>query len=136
MNVALSAANSFATVDYSADVVRLFKQACHAGSLAGIEHAVCGQAGMRAKGASVRLWLQFRDDRVQTARFEAYGCPHFLAAAEALCDWAEHRTRTELETWNWSEVAAYLAMPPAKRARLLVLEDALRHAAGVVGQNR
>lgn len=121
-----------AELDYNASVVRLFNQAPHVGSLAKLADAVSGQAGSRAQGASVRIWLQFRvDGCVSMARFQAYGCPHFLAAAETLCAWAEGRSRSELQDWNWREVASYLDVPPVKRARLLVLEDALRHAAGV-----
>jgi len=122
--------------DYNANVARLFKDARHAGALVATQDAVNGQAGARAQGASVRLWLCFQGERVQTARFQAYGCPHFIASAESLCSWAEGRTRSELQAWNWRESAAYLAVPPSKRARLLVLEDALHRAAGVSGQNR
>lgn len=122
--------------NYRAAVIETFRSALHAGSLAGADGAVSGTAGWRAQGASVRVWLQFRDERVVAARFTAYGCPHFIAAAECLCAWAEGRTRAELQTWNWRAVASYLEVPAVKRARLLVLEDALRRAAGAAGQNR
>jgi NifU-like protein involved in Fe-S cluster formation len=122
--------------DYNANVARLFKNTRHAGTLVATKDVVNGQAGTRAQGASVRFWLCFQGERVQTARFQAYGCPHFIAAAENLCSWAEGRARVELQAWNWRESAAYLAVPPSKRARLLVLEDALHRAAGVAGQNR
>lgn len=134
--VVQESADSLVQLDYNANVARLFKDARHAGILSSVKEAATGQAGTRAQGASVRLWFGFQAERVQVARFQAYGCPHFLAAAESLCSWAEGRTRAELQAWDWREVAAYLAVPPAKRARLLVLEDALRHAAGVPGQNR
>lgn len=124
--------NPAAELDYNANVARLFRAPLHAGSLANVVDAKQGSAGSRAQGASVRVWLQIAsDEHVVAAKFEAYGCPHFIAAAEKLCDWAESRKRTELKDWNWREVAAYLQLPPSKRARLLVLEDALRRAAGL-----
>lgn len=129
--------------DYQPDVMRLFSQLAHAGSLAHEVDAVSGQAGSRAQGASVRLWLRIaipspresgervrvRGAHVLAARFEAYGCPHFLAAAEYLCRWLEGRSRSELDHWQWRELEAALAIPANKRARLLILEDALRRAA-------
>jgi len=123
--------NPAAELEYNANVVRLFRAPLHAGSLAAVVDAKQGSAGSRAQGASVRVWLQIANERVVTAKFEAYGCPHFIAAAEKLCEWAGNRTLSELKHWNWREVAAYLQLPAGKRARLLVLEDALQRAAGL-----
>ena len=108
-------------------VITQFMQPLHAGSLAGQAGVVSGQAGSRARGASVRLWLQVQGGHVRQARFEAYGCPHFLAAAECLATWCEGRQSDQLRDWPWQTLATELAVPAAKRARLLVLEDALRN---------
>lgn len=130
--------------EYHPEVARLFAQLKHAGSFADQVNAVSGQAGSRAQGASARLWLRVESlsgdvsfsgggeepkNRVNSTSFEAYGCPHFLAAAENLCCWLEGRRRAELNHWNWREVEIALAIPANKRARLLVLEDALHRAA-------
>lgn len=112
---------------YSAQLLELFTQPEHAGALSG-EGVVCGEAGARARGASVRLGLKIRDGQIETARFQAYGCPYLLAAAEALCRWLGCRERAELDRWNWRMAEAELAAPPEKRTQLLVLEDALRAA--------
>lgn len=119
--------------DYHPEVARLFVQLTHGGSFHGERNTVNGEAGRREQGASVRLWLRLalREHKgvVESARFEAYGCPHLLAAAESLCRWLEGRSRVELDRWNWRELETALAIPPDKRTRLLILEDALRRAA-------
>ena len=81
----------------------------HAGSLAGQVGVVSGQAGLRDRGASVRLWLQVLDQPVFKARFEVYGCPHLIAAAENLCAWCEGQVVGELKRWSWQTVATELA---------------------------
>lgn len=124
-------------LEYNDNVVRLFRAPRHAGSLPPGDRVLEAAAGARAQGASVRLWLELTaEQRVKTARFQAYGCPHFIAATESLCAWAEGRTLNELNEWNWPELASSLDIPAGKRARLLVLEDAVRRAAGVSRQNR
>lgn len=110
---------------YGAQLLELFARPEHAGVLPAGEGAVYGEAGSRTSGASVRLWLRIYEGRIATARFQAYGCPYLLAAAEALCRWLAHRERAELDRWHWRMAEAELAAPPEKRTRLLLLEDAL-----------
>jgi cysteine desulfurase len=88
-----------------------------------------GRAGDREQGADVEVSLQVVGDRVVTARFRAFGCPHLLAAAS----WAVERlagcSAAEVALWDWQEAAAELAVPPAKFGRLLTLQEAIRAAA-------
>ncbi len=123
----MDALNPAAEFDYSPRVRELFADLRHAGALAGAAHAiVSAQAGSREQGASVCLQMAFAGDGIQAVRYRAYGCPHFLAACESLARWLEGRTRAELGQWRWRDVEAELGVPTAKRARLLLLEDALR----------
>lgn len=114
---------------YSGQVRALFMNLDHGGSLQGRPGALSGQGGTRAQGAMVRLWLQVGGEQATAARFEAYGCPYVLAAAESLCRWLANRRRSELDGWNWRIPEAELRAPPEKRTRLLIVEDALRSAA-------
>jgi NifU-like protein involved in Fe-S cluster formation len=90
---------------------------------------VTGAAGDIEQGAAVHLEFGLEGDRVDEARFRAFGCPHFIAAASWLTERLRGCRRTELEQWDWREAAAALDVPPAKFGRLLTLQDAVRDAA-------
>ncbi len=109
------------TDPYSAEVRRLFAAPAHAGTLPGAEtvRAV-------AQGVDVELSLARDGDRVSALRFRARGCPHFLAAAEALCAGYEGRPVAELRAFRAAELVERLPVPIDKTGRILVLEDAVR----------
>jgi len=120
--------NPAAEFDYSPRVQALFANLKHAGSLlvpTQVGEVLSASAGSREHGASVRLYLEVQDARVQTIRYQAYGCPHFLAACESLAQWLEGRALSELSQWRWRDVETELAVPASKRSRLLVLDEAL-----------
>jgi NifU-like protein involved in Fe-S cluster formation len=77
----------------------------------------------------VILSLRTDADRIADARFRAYGCPHFIAAASWLTERICGMSREQLAGWDWHEAADALAVPPAKFGRLLTLQDAARAAA-------
>jgi NifU-like protein involved in Fe-S cluster formation len=145
--------NPAAEFDYNLRVRELFANLNHAGSLpvAGLAGAVreppsgvgdmktggsriaptqtssvlSAMAGSRAQGASVQLYIDVRDTHVQTVRYQAYGCPHFLAACESLAQWLEGQACDALSRWHWREVETELAVPAGKRSRLLLLDEVL-----------
>lgn len=45
-----------------------------------------GESGAMGCGDVVRMQLRIRDDRIEAARFLAYGCPSALASASAACE--------------------------------------------------
>jgi len=87
-----------------------------------------GEAGAREQGTWVRFMLNMRDEQIEQARYQAYGCPQTLAA----CEWLAGQLRGR--PWNKPgiggplEWAQALALPPDRLTRLLVVEDALRAA--------
>jgi nitrogen fixation NifU-like protein len=93
------------------------------GAAPGVIRAV---AGDREQGAEVSFEVRIERDRVAEARFQAFGCPHFLAGASWLTDNIRGAAREELERWDWRELASALEVPPAKYGRLLTLQDAVR----------
>ena len=111
--------------DYSSRVRELFANLEHAGLLDVGPAVVSAMAGSHEQGASVRLYIDVRAARVNIVKYQAYGCPHFLAACESLARWMEGRPITELSQWRWRDVEAELAIPAGKRSRLLLLEEAL-----------
>jgi len=124
-----------AEFDYNPRVQDLFASLRHAGSLAAAPNVVSAMAGSYDQGASVRLYLEVREARVQTVKYQAYGCPHFLAACESLAQWSEGRAGDELSQWRWRDVETELGIPAAKRARLLLLDELMLELSKVVGES-
>ncbi len=97
-----------------------------------------GEAGREALGTRVQFTLGVVDARVQSVRYQAYGCPHTLATCEWLARELEGR-RPPLAgladflggPLGWSEC---LRVPAQKLGRLLVIEDALRNT--LAGQTK
>lgn len=100
-----------------------------AGSLPEGRDVVTACAGDREQGAEVHLQFRVADGRIVEARFQAFGCPHFLATASWLTDRLRGVGPAELEAWDWREAATALEVPAAKYGRLLTLQDAVRAAA-------
>ena len=115
---------------YSPEVRRRMTALPHAGTcVAGAGDVVTGTAGSEAQGAIVQLSLRVVGDRVEDARFRAYGCPHLIASASWLSERLKGSTRADVALWDWREVQTALEIPPAKFGRLLTLQDAARDAA-------
>jgi len=120
-------------LDYSPLVRERFERPANAGRLLG--DAVRGVAGEKANGTRVEFDFRLRDGRVDRARFRAYGCPHTIAAASWVAEHAEGRDLSESGWPDPLELAQILALPEHKLGVLLVVEDAVRDAAGMAGYN-
>ena len=59
-------------------------------------------------------------------RFQAWGCPHVIAAAEAFCAAYEGRPAAEMLEFSATGLMQTLSVPVEKTGRILVLEDAVR----------
>jgi NifU-like protein len=86
---------------------------------------VHGEAGGVDREAWVRFHLQIADGVVKDARFQAYGCPHTLAASAWLTQQLPGRKLSELLVDGPADWARALSVPVEKLGRLLVVEDAL-----------
>jgi len=111
---------------YGAEVRRRMAAMLGAGRFGGCPTVIRAEAGDLEQGAEISLEVRLDGDRVAEARFQAFGCPHFLAGASWLTDNIRGAAREELECWDWRELAAALEVPPAKFGRLLTLQDAVR----------
>lgn len=116
-------------IRYGVEVRRRMRELPGAGDLPPGGTRVVGRAGDREQGAEVRLEFGLEECRVVDARFRAFGCPYFIAAASWLCDRLRGTDRAGLEGWDWREVADALEVPPARFGRLITLQDAVRDAA-------
>jgi NifU-like protein involved in Fe-S cluster formation len=117
------------TDPYSRTVRDLFANPAHAGCLDG---------GMRASAddQGVRLCLCAKQvgGVISALRFKAWGCPHLIAAAEAVCAEYEGRAVDELLEFRAFDLMQSLPVPVEKTGRILVLEDAVRTLGAALGQ--
>jgi nitrogen fixation NifU-like protein len=88
--------------------------------------ALTASARESAQGAVIELAAGIIDDIIVEMRFRARGCPHLLAAAEAICRDREQAAVAGLSVFDASELIQKLAIPVEKTGRILLLEDALK----------
>ena len=111
---------------YNSRVVDHFERPRNVGRFPAAPDVIAASAGELSQGGRFTLSAKIADNRVASLRFEAYGCPHCIAAGSWLTDRLGGATCQDLERWNWKEAADALSVPPEKRGRLLILEDAVR----------
>ncbi len=87
-----------------------------------------GEAGSVAQEAWVRFHLEVAGGSVKAALFQAYGCPHTLAAAAWITEQLPGRPRAALVPGKPADWLATLAVPVAKLGRMFIVEDALQAA--------
>ncbi len=116
-------------------VVELFQRLPFAGRMEPGAGVFTGAAGGQGQGAEVHYWLKCSGERIQVISFQAYGCPHTIAAAAWVAQRARGLSLADVERAAWLEVEHALAVPPEKRGRLLIVEDALRAAAKSAAKN-
>jgi NifU-like protein involved in Fe-S cluster formation len=112
--------------EYSALVIEHFERPRNVGTFVPATDVIVGRAGRRDQGAEFAVSARVANDKIAEARFEAYGCPHCVAAGSWLAESLIGADRDRVQHWSWRELADALAIPTAKRGRLLILEDAVR----------
>jgi NifU-like protein involved in Fe-S cluster formation len=111
---------------YNSVVIEHFARPRNAGRLTPAADVIAASAGDPAQGVRFDLTARVLADRIVAVRFEAYGCPHCIAAGSLLSEGLEGATQEQLRRWSWREAAEELEVPAEKRGRLLILEDAVR----------
>lgn len=110
-------------MDPYSDIVReCFADPAHAGEVENGIAAYFADQGMR-----IRLTARLGSGAVlQQLRFQAWGCPHVIAACESFCRDFEGRPAADLEQFETARIIVDLAVPVEKTGRILVLEDTVR----------
>ena len=106
---------------YSARVRELFDAPAHVGRLGG---ELC--AKVEDQGIRICLSATLAGSEIRSLRFRVWGCPHVIAAAEAVCADYEGRSSAELLEFSASDLMQSLSVPVEKTGRILVIEDAVR----------
>jgi nitrogen fixation NifU-like protein len=111
--------------EYTSAVVDHFQHPRNGGHFEVGEGVARGVAGSVAQGTMFALSARIAGDRIEAVRFEAYGCPHCIAAGSWLSERLVGLDRAQLGAWNWRDADKVLRFPMEKRGRLLILEDAV-----------
>jgi len=113
-------------MDYSSEVRRLFLAPARAGVISSDAGIVCEGA---QEDRSLKLWvryqIQLQGETIQRVRFQAYGCPYSLAAADLVACELEGRPVDALTKVDLDDLARRLELPRERHGVLLRIEDAL-----------
>lgn len=112
-------------MEYSPEVERRLRSPARAGVAREPAPAVAGEAEDRSLNVWVRYQVQLRDGAIRSVRFEAYGCPHFVAAADWQAEQLEGRPGSALVEPDTQGAREALGVPTEKLGKLLVIENAL-----------
>ena len=120
---------------YSERVRAYFDRPVHAGDLpAGSGPGVLAEASEGGAGARILLTAVTDNAKLSVLRFRVFGCPHLIAAAEAVCERFEGKPVKMLAEFTSAELMKTLDVPIEKTGRLLLLEDALHSLESRLGQ--
>ena len=110
-------------MNYSELTLHYFETAPQAGVLAGPD-VYRGAAGSRTQGTWVQFDLQVGGGIIQAARFLAFGCPHTIAVSAWVAEHAGGSVIRAALPEGAPQLSERFAVPPHKRGRLLIIEDA------------
>lgn len=112
-------------MDYSSEVEQRFLSPSRAGAFdEGTPGVVSGEAADRTLNVWIRFQAQVLDGAIRAARFNVYGCPYTVAAADWVAEWLEGRPCAALEKLEMRERREALGVPTEKLGKLLLIEDA------------
>jgi nitrogen fixation NifU-like protein len=114
--------------DYSQTVADHFAHPRNAGIPSGDPETLFrGEAGDREQGVQVVFYIRAVECHIEAIGFQAYGCPHTIAA----CSLATERLGGEpieaLLAISPESLADALDLPIEKMGRMLVVQDTLRN---------
>lgn len=118
---------------YSPAVERHFTQpsnlgplAIAAGSSSGRSYIFRGEAGAAARGTWVVVEAEICAGVAKRIAFQAYGCPHLIAACSLATERMAGGPAAELAAFDPAGLMGDLDVPAQKLGSLLILQDALR----------
>ncbi|MFW2404733.1 MAG: iron-sulfur cluster assembly scaffold protein [Gammaproteobacteria bacterium] len=111
---------------YSPAVARHFSRPVNVGPLGGSgDNMFTGTAGRRDIGAHVRFEAEIEAGRILRVAFQAYGCPHTIAACSLATQGLEGAPAEALVGVDVDALRSALDVPVEKTGRLLIVQDAL-----------
>lgn len=120
-------------MEYSPEVKRRLQSPARvADAVEPASPVVTGEADDRSLNVWVRYQVRLQGGAIDTVRFEAYGCPHFVAAADWHAEQLEGRPSGALAEPDTRGAREALGVPTEKLGKLLVIENALAACATAV----
>ena len=83
------------------------------------------RAGDMEKDQLIHLKCVELGGKIVFARFQAYGCPYFIASSEWLCEQLEGSVSNKINKIKLQDLMDLLAIPIEKKSIILLLEDAM-----------
>jgi len=83
------------------------------------------RAGDIEKNQLIHLKCIELEGKIVLARFQAYGCPYFIASSEWLCEQLEGSVSNKINKIKLQDLMDLLAIPIEKKSIILLLEDAM-----------
>lgn len=115
-------------MEYSAEVLARFRDPPGAGTPpADAPDWYRGEAGDLERGTWIVIHANIVAGMLRELRFEAFGCPHVVAACSLAAEQLAGSPAARLAEFRQARVAQPLAIPAEKAGRLLILEDALQN---------
>lgn len=112
-------------MEYTSEVRRRLGCPSCLGVLASAAGSVSATAEDRSLNVWVRVQVEVDAETLAAARYDAYGCPHFLAGADWIVERLAGRPVAALTELAAADAVAALDVPTEKLGKLLVVEDAL-----------
>jgi len=112
-------------MEYSSEVVRRCDAPPRVGEL---PHATPGLSTGEAEDRSLQVWVRFdlqvQNGVIQTVRFQAFGCPHTVAAADLTAERLAGQPVEAARRVDAKELMRTLDVPIEKLGKLLRIEEA------------
>ena len=83
------------------------------------------RAGDMEKDQLIHLKCVELGGKIVLARYQAYGCPYFIASSEWLCEQLEGSVPNKINKIKLQDLMDLLAIPIEKKSIILLLEDAM-----------
>ena len=113
---------------YSRKVAEYFGHPANAGIPAGDPAELFhGEAGDRAQGVQVVFHMRVSSEDIAEIRFQAFGCPHTIAACSLATDRLMGSSVRALMEMTAGSLVTALDVPVEKMGRMLVVQDALQN---------
>ncbi len=90
-----------------------------------LEGMSVGVAGDVTKGCWVGFAVGCNEGLISRVLFQAWGCPHLLAACAFVADHFEGRPLSDIDTLDTADLMRSLQIPTEKAGKILTLQDAL-----------
>ena len=85
-----------------------------------------GLVGAPACGDVMKLQIKIKNDKIEDACFNTFGCGSAIASSSLVTEWLKGKTLVEAHEIKNTEIANELSLPPVKIHCSVLAEDAIK----------